>query len=84
MDEHVQLATYTSFTLHSSPNSLMEELTKNLKRRQGKVKLLSAAQLQPILDDALLSRDSTELAFMHLIDDYEFDLDVLKAKLVGA
>jgi hypothetical protein len=62
----------------------MEELTKNLKRRQGKVQLLSAAQLEPILAEALLSRDSTELAFMHLIDDYEFDLDVLKAKLVGA
>ena len=62
----------------------MEELTKNLKRRQGKVQLLSAAQLEPVLDEALLSRDSTELAFMHLIDDYEFDLDVLKAKLVGA
>ena len=56
------------------------------KRRQGEVEHLSPAQLEATLDAAIqpiLSQDSPELAIIYLIDRYEFDLDALKAKLVG-
>jgi hypothetical protein len=53
------------------------------KRRQGEVKHLYAAQLEATLDAAILSQDSPELAVIYLTDHYEFDLDALKAKLVG-
>jgi hypothetical protein len=59
----------------------MEIPTK--KRRRGEAKHLSAAQLETTLDAAILSQGTAELAFIYLIDRYEFDLGALKAKLVG-
>lgn len=58
----------------------MEVQTK--KRRQGEVEHLSAAQLATILDDAILSQGTAELALIYLINHYEFDLGALKARLV--
>jgi hypothetical protein len=41
---------------------------------------LSAAQLEAALDEAVLSKGTAELAFIYLIDRYEFDLDALKGQ----
>lgn len=53
------------------------------KRRRGEVKQLSKDELETALDDAILSKGTAELALMYLIDRYEFDLDALRARLVG-
>jgi hypothetical protein len=59
----------------------MEVETK--KRRRGELEHLPASQLEATLGSTILSRGSAELALDYLIDRYNFDLDALKAKLVG-
>ena len=75
------LSKANAFSMLSFNHSLMEAPAK--KRRLGEVKQLSKAELETALDDAILSKGTAELALIYLIDRYEFDLDALKARLVG-
>jgi hypothetical protein len=53
------------------------------KRRRGEVERLSSERLYAALDSAISSQDSTELAFLQLINDFEFDKDVFMKRLKG-
>ena len=50
------------------------------KRRRGEVEQLSPEKLRSALDSAVLSQGNAELAFLFLIDQYDFDL---KSRLEG-
>lgn len=53
------------------------------KRRLGDVEQLRMDQLEVILDSAIASQGSAEIAIIYLFDRYEFDLDAVKARLRG-
>ena len=63
----------------SSSDSFTEESTK--KRRRGEVEQLSDSQLEAALDEAILSKDTAELAVTNLVDRYNLDLVALSARL---
>jgi hypothetical protein len=53
------------------------------KRRRGTVEKLSAIGLNDALDAAVDSQGTAELAFLYLIDRYDFDPDELRHRLEG-
>jgi len=53
------------------------------KRRRGQTTSLSLGDLQTALDSAISSQGNTELAFLYLIDRYDFDLNEMTIRLQG-
>ena len=72
------LTNVTSFYV----TAVLKTSWKHQRRSDDKLNL-SKAELETALDDAILSKGSAEIALIYLVDRYEFDLDALKARLVG-
>ncbi len=53
------------------------------KRRRGEVELTSEDELVQALDSAISSQHTTELAVLHLLNGYDFDLNNLRRLLLG-
>ena len=56
---------------------------KTNKRQRGEVELTSEEALIQALDAAISSQHTAELAVLHLLKNYGFDLDELRRLLQG-
>ena len=54
-----------------------------MKTRRGNVKLTSEDELIHAVDSAISSQHTAELAVLHLLNQYDLDLDDLRRLLLG-